>query len=210
VIPVSGELRSSAELIARPPPAPLRTGVENMAGAQSLGASARQAKRHRNCKHCRCPEHLCKVDKHQCTGLCIAPDMIDAASISDRTEVQDVFDRKQRGALVMTVKLNRTAFDYAKDLIKAGRFVFDERDAWSEHQPSTREENDFIERHGFEEYAEWHLGINEEKPEQTKGRYEFPYGNFKDVHRCGVLTRKIERANISISTSKMLPRICTG
>jgi len=32
------------------------------------------------------------------------------------------------------------------------------------------------------------LGINDEKSEQTKGRYEFPYGDFENVHRCGVLT----------------------
>ena len=31
-------------------------------------------------------------------------------------------------------------------------------------------------------------GINDEKPEDTKGHYEFPYGDFKDVHRCGVLS----------------------
>jgi hypothetical protein len=30
--------------------------------------------------------------------------------------------------------------------------------------------------------------INDEKPEDTKGHYEFPYGDFKEVHRCGVLS----------------------
>ena len=88
----------------------------------------------------------------------------------------------------MAVKLSRYAFEHAKQLIGAGKFVFDERDAWSEHQPSSQQENDFIERHGFEEYGKWHLGINDEKPEDTKGRYEFPYGDFKNVHRCGVIS----------------------
>lgn len=88
----------------------------------------------------------------------------------------------------MTVKLNRSGFDHAKDLINRGRFVFDERDAWSEHQPSAQKENDFIDRHGIEEYARWHLGANEEKDAQTKARYEFPYGDFENVHRCGVLS----------------------
>jgi hypothetical protein len=32
------------------------------------------------------------------------------------------------------------------------------------------------------------LGINDEKSEETKGHYEFPYGDFKNVHRCGVLS----------------------
>jgi hypothetical protein len=88
----------------------------------------------------------------------------------------------------MAVKLNRRAYDHAKELIDNGTFVFDERDAWSEHRPSTQQENKFIERHGFDAYAKWHLGINDEKPEHTKGRYEFPYGDFKKIHRCGVIT----------------------
>ena len=33
----------------------------------------------------------------------------------------------------MTVKLNSRAYEYAKRLISEGKFVFDERDAWSEH-----------------------------------------------------------------------------
>jgi hypothetical protein len=89
---------------------------------------------------------------------------------------------------VPTVKLNKRAFDHAKELINAGQVVFDERDAWSEHQPTAQEEDEFIRVHGFEEYAKWYLGINEEANEQTKKRYEFPYGDFKKVHRCGVLS----------------------
>jgi hypothetical protein len=88
----------------------------------------------------------------------------------------------------MAVKLNRSGFEHAKELIDSGRFVFDERDAWSEHQPSAQQENNFIERHGIEAYAKWHLGVDEEKPAHTKGRYEFPYGDFANVHRCGVLS----------------------
>jgi putative alpha-1,2-mannosidase len=88
----------------------------------------------------------------------------------------------------MAVHLNRSAYAHAKELVSMGKFVFDERDAWSEHRLSAQEENEFLERHGFEEYAKWYLGINDEKPEHTKGRYEFPYGDFAKVHRCGVLT----------------------
>src|SRR5712671_3293378 len=86
------------------------------------------------------------------------------------------------------VHLNRSAFDHAKQLIKEGKFVFDERDAWSEHQPSAEQENEFIRAHGFGEYSKWHLGINNDEPENTKARYKFPYGDFQKVHRCGVLS----------------------
>jgi hypothetical protein len=87
----------------------------------------------------------------------------------------------------MAVKLNQRAYDYARDLIAADRYVIDDRDAWSEHQPSARQQNDFIEQHGIGEYARWHLGIDDEQDEQRKSRYKFPYGDFKNVHRCALL-----------------------
>jgi len=88
----------------------------------------------------------------------------------------------------MVVRLNQQAFDHAKHLITDGRFIADKRDAWSEHQPSAAAENDFIRLHGYDEFGKWHLGIDDEKRPQTKGRYEFPYGDFVDVHRCAVLS----------------------
>lgn len=87
----------------------------------------------------------------------------------------------------MVARLNERGYEHARDLIVAGKYVFDDRDAWSEHQPSTQQENDYIEEHGFAEYAAWHLGIDDEQDEDTKGRYKFPYGDFHDVHRCGLL-----------------------
>jgi hypothetical protein len=87
----------------------------------------------------------------------------------------------------MAVKLNKRAFNHAKELVSAGKVVRDDRDAWSEHQPSAQQENEFIRLHGFDAYGKWHLGIDEEEHERTKGRYKFPYGDFENVHRCGVL-----------------------
>lgn len=87
----------------------------------------------------------------------------------------------------MVVTLNRRAYEHAKGLINEERFVFDARDAWSEHRPSAREENEFLRLHGFAEYGKWYLGINDEKSADTKGHYGFPYGDFENVHRCGVL-----------------------
>jgi len=87
----------------------------------------------------------------------------------------------------MTVRLNQTAYDQARELIAAGRCVIDDRDAWSEHQPSARQENAFIERRGIAQYARWHLGLDDEQDESRKSRYKFPYGDFENVHRCGLL-----------------------
>jgi hypothetical protein len=87
----------------------------------------------------------------------------------------------------MAVKLNKRAFEYAKQLINDGHAVADDRDAWSAHQPSAEDENEFIRLFGFDEYGKWHLGIDDDENEETKARYKFPYGDLEDVHRCAVL-----------------------
>jgi len=88
---------------------------------------------------------------------------------------------------IRAVRLNQDAFDYARELIKQGRIVTDGRGAWSQHQPSAEEENEFIRLHGFGEYAKWHLGIDDAQGEKAKARYKFPYGDLKNVHRCALL-----------------------
>jgi hypothetical protein len=94
----------------------------------------------------------------------------------------------------MAVKLNKRAYEHAQELIKAGKHVLDDRDAWSEHQPSSQQENDFLERQGFSEYSRWYLGVDDEQGSERKGRYKFPYGDFEDVHRCGVLSAESRAA----------------
>jgi hypothetical protein len=87
----------------------------------------------------------------------------------------------------MAVRLNETGFEYAKALITEGRCVYDDRDAWREHQPSAAEENRFIEEHGYRAYGRWHLGVDDDAPPETKGHYKFPYGDLRSVHRCGLM-----------------------
>ena len=87
----------------------------------------------------------------------------------------------------MTVKLNQRAYEHAKRLIDEGKFIDDERDAWSDHHPSTQTENEFIEKSGFSEYGKWFFGINDEYREYTKRYYQFPCGDFENVHRCSIL-----------------------
>jgi hypothetical protein len=88
----------------------------------------------------------------------------------------------------MAVKLNQDGYKYAQQLIDRGKVVADDRDAWSEHQPTADQENDFIEAHGYEAFGKWHLGIDTDAGEATKARYKFPYGDFKDAHRCAILS----------------------
>jgi hypothetical protein len=89
-----------------------------------------------------------------------------------------------------SIELNENAFTFAMELIKEGQAIPDGKGEWTKHRPSADEENEFIRFHGFAQYAKWHLGIDRRFPENTKRRYKFPYGDFKNVHRCGLLAVK--------------------
>jgi hypothetical protein len=90
-----------------------------------------------------------------------------------------------------SITVNENAVAFAAELIQKGHFIADGRGAWREHRPSADAENEFIRRHGFSEYAKWHLGVDERYPADTKRRYKFPYGDFTNVHRCGILAVEV-------------------
>src|SRR2546421_12987803 len=84
----------------------------------------------------------------------------------------------------MAVKLNNQAFEHAQSLVEQGKFVFDEKDMWSEHQPSAQDVHEYIREHGFGEYRKWYLGIDTEELEDDKKGYKVRYSGFERDHRC--------------------------
>lgn len=88
----------------------------------------------------------------------------------------------------MAIELNRPALQNARKLVRDGKVVRDERDAWSEAAPTADEENSFIEEHGWTEFSHWHLGIDKDENAETKQAYSFPFGDFRKVHRSGVIS----------------------
>lgn len=88
----------------------------------------------------------------------------------------------------MSTKLNRDALKHAEKLIADGKVVRDDRDAWSEHAPTADDENRLIDRAGWAAYADWHLGIDRQESDETKGRFSFPFGDFSKIHRCAVIS----------------------
>jgi len=83
---------------------------------------------------------------------------------------------------------------------------------WAQHQPSAEDKNEFIRRHGFGDYGQWHLGIDERRAENTKARYKFPYGDFENVHRSALLAVKSRAhqygyANIESAAVQLLEMI---
>ena len=87
----------------------------------------------------------------------------------------------------MSVSLNTRAVAHAKELIEAGRVVHDEHSDWGDAAPDSKEENTYLEKHGYGEYSKWFLGIDSDESEHTKSRYSFPIGNFSKILRGGVI-----------------------
>lgn len=115
----------------------------------------------------------------------------------------------------MSVRLNHKALSHARRLVEKGDVVRDSRDAWSEDAPSTDEQNAYIDKHGYDGYGEWFLGIDEEANEETKGRYSFPFGDFRKVHRCAVISLESRAAqndhdDIARATKNLLELIDKG
>ncbi len=81
--------------------------------------------------------------------------------------------------------VNARAVARARSLIKARQYVLDSD--WGDVQPSADDENAFVESHSWDEYADWHLGLTEGATEETKARYGFVYGDFRRVHRTGLI-----------------------
>ena len=73
-------------------------------------------------------------------------------------------------------------------MIDAGQYDLDTD--WEDGQASTDDENDQIERHGYDGFGAWHLAIDTDASEETKDRYGFPYGDFRRVFRTGLIAAK--------------------
>jgi hypothetical protein len=81
--------------------------------------------------------------------------------------------------------VNEDAVARAEELIKGRQYVL--RSEWGDVQPKAKDENAFLESHSWEEYAAWHLGLTEGAADETKARYAFVYGDFRRVHRSGLI-----------------------
>lgn len=87
--------------------------------------------------------------------------------------------------LVAKYGLNRAAVEYARTLIRSGQYILDSD--WGEVQPRAEAQNAYLERHSWEEYAAWHLGLTEGAKDETKARYAFVYGDLRHLHRTGLI-----------------------
>ena len=81
--------------------------------------------------------------------------------------------------------VNQQAVARARQLIDARQYVL--KSIWNDVQPSAADENAFLEAHSWEEYAHWHLALTDGASDETKARYAFVYGDFRRLHRMGLI-----------------------
>jgi hypothetical protein len=82
-------------------------------------------------------------------------------------------------------EVNKAALEKARSLIDARQYVLDSD--WGESQPTAEDENAFLENHSWDDYANWHLGLTRGASDQTKARSGFVFGDFRRVHRSGLV-----------------------
>jgi hypothetical protein len=81
--------------------------------------------------------------------------------------------------------VNPKAVARAEQLIDARQYVLESE--WNRVQPKAADENAYLETHSWEAYELWHLGLTEGAADQTKARYAFVYGDFRRLHRMGLI-----------------------
>jgi hypothetical protein len=96
---------------------------------------------------------------------------------------------------VASYTVNRAAVARARKLIDARQYVVDSE--WGEVQPRASDENTYLESHSWDDYAEWFLGLTEGATDETKARYAFVYGDFRRIHRSGLIACQYRAAEWS-------------
>ncbi|HYZ14467.1 MAG TPA: hypothetical protein VFA08_12810 [Actinomycetota bacterium] len=81
--------------------------------------------------------------------------------------------------------VNRRGVAEARKLIRAKQYVLNSE--WGEVQPKAAAENSFLKEHTWQEYSRWFLGLTEGAADETKARYAFVYGDFRRLHRSGLI-----------------------
>ena len=106
--------------------------------------------------------------------------------------------------------LNDAAVANAERLIDAHQYVVES--SWGDVQPDAASENAFLESHSWDEYAAWHLGLTEGATDETKARYAFVYGDFRRVHRTGLIACQYRAAEwrhkeVELAAHELLQRL---
>ena len=90
-----------------------------------------------------------------------------------------------QNCVMASYSLNQVGIEHTRALIAKRQYVL--RSEWGEVQPNAAAENAYLERHGWEKYERWFLGLTDGAGGQTKARYAFVIGDFRRIHRSGII-----------------------
>jgi hypothetical protein len=93
--------------------------------------------------------------------------------------------RLDHHVVMASYSVNERAVERARRLIDSRQYVLES--SWGDVQPDASAENAFLESRSWDDYAEWHLGLTEGAKDHTKARYAFVYGDFRRIHRMGLI-----------------------
>ena len=106
--------------------------------------------------------------------------------------------------------VNLAGVAHAEQLIDARQYVV--RSEWSAVQPTAADRNEYLESHSWDDYASWHLGLTEGARDETKARYAFVYGDFRRVHRMGLIAclyraAEWDHKDVELAAHELLQRL---
>ena len=81
--------------------------------------------------------------------------------------------------------VNSAAVTRLRDLIDKRQYVLDSD--WGDSQPDAEAQNSYLEKHSWDDYGSWHLGLSDGANDETKARYAFVAGDFRRVHRTALI-----------------------
>lgn len=107
-------------------------------------------------------------------------------------------------------RVNPDAVAHAERLIDARQYVL--VSDWGRAQPRAEQENAYLAAHSWDAYAAWHLGLTDGAKDHTKARYAFVYGDFRRVHRMGLIACHYRAAEwrhkaIELAAHELLQRL---
>ena len=103
--------------------------------------------------------------------------------------------------------VNKRGVAKARELISTHQYRV--RSRWADVQPSAAEQNAFLKTHTWSEYGSWHLALTDGARDETKARYAFVYGDFRRLHRMGLIAcyyraAEWEHTEIMIAAHRLL------
>jgi hypothetical protein len=108
---------------------------------------------------------------------------------------------------VATYTVHKRGVAKARQLIDAHQYRV--RSRWADVQPRAAEQNAFLESHTWDEYASWHLALTDGAADETKPRYAFVFGDFRRLHRMGLIAcyyraAEWEHADVMVAAHELL------